>query len=48
MNDRSYICRYISEHTGWRELLFGKNILIKEAGELAILNYDTERIIGNH
>lgn len=42
MNNNSIICRYISEHTDWRNRLSTLKIMIKESGALAILNYDME------
>lgn len=39
MNRNSYCCTFAAEHPDWRELLEEKNITVKEAGNLAILNY---------
>ena len=39
MNRYSYICKLISEHSDWRELLAGKYISVKESGNMAIFNY---------
>jgi len=39
MNSYSYICRFAAEHSDWRELLLKKGIIVKETGNLAILNY---------
>ena len=39
MTEYSYICRYVSSHHEWREVLAAKGVQIKENGNLAILNY---------
>ena len=39
MNKYSYICKFISEHNNWHELMADKYITVKESGNLAILNY---------
>lgn len=39
INRNSYICRFISEHENWRELLDEMGIGIKEEYPFAIFNY---------
>ena len=43
MNNNSILCRFIHEHTDWKDLLKKKNIAIKESPDrLAIFNYGTD------
>lgn len=39
MNEHSVICKFISEHSNWEELLDGLGIRIRREGDLAIFNY---------
>ena len=43
MNEYSFLCRYISEHTGWETLLISKyGLKIRREGPYAIFNYGYE------